>query len=165
MMQRADRAALRLHALRPQARLQLLCRRQAEGLRRLAAAWQRRMDSDRARLRHADAVLRAAHPQRRLARLRERLTMGDDVLGQAIAEVARYPHRVAFIDRIGELDLLAIRRQQRDVEIPRVQQFPDQFVDVGVETLKAAGRHRQLGDLVQRALQALGPLALDDLGL
>ena len=75
MMQRADRAALRLHALRPQARLQLLCRRQAEGLRRLAAAWQRRMDSDRARLRHADAVLRAAHPQRRLARLRERLTM------------------------------------------------------------------------------------------
>jgi len=75
MMQRADRAALRLHALRPQARLQLLCRRQAEGLRRLAAAWQRRRDSDRARLRHADAVLRAAHPQRRLARLRERLTM------------------------------------------------------------------------------------------
>src|SRR4249919_1516975 len=75
MMQRADRAALRLHALRPQARLQLLCRRQAEGLRRLAAAWQRRLDSDRARLRHADAVLRAAHPQRRLARLRERLTM------------------------------------------------------------------------------------------
>jgi len=73
MMQRADRAALRLHALRPQARLQLLCRRQAEGLRRLAAAWQRRLESDRARLRHADAVLRAAHPHRRLARLRERL--------------------------------------------------------------------------------------------
>jgi len=59
--------------LRPQARLQLLCRRQAEGLRRLAAAWKRRIEGDRARLRHADAVLRAAHPQRRLARLRERL--------------------------------------------------------------------------------------------
>ncbi|MFL6593772.1 MAG: exodeoxyribonuclease VII large subunit [Luteimonas sp.] len=72
-MQRADRAALRLHALRPQARLQLLCRRQAEGLRRLDAAWKRRIEVDRARLRHADAVLRAAHPQRRLARLRERL--------------------------------------------------------------------------------------------
>ena len=72
-MQRADRAALRLRALRPQARLQLLCRRQAEGLRRLAAAWKRRIEGDRARLRHADAVLRAAHPQRRLARLRERL--------------------------------------------------------------------------------------------
>ena len=58
-MQRADRAALRLHALRPQARLQLLCRRQAEGLRRLAAAWRRRLERERARLRHADAVLRA----------------------------------------------------------------------------------------------------------
>ena len=75
MMQRADRAALRLHALRPQARLQLLCRRQGEGLRRLAAAWQRRIAADRARLRHADAVLRAAHPQRRLARLQERLAL------------------------------------------------------------------------------------------
>ena len=72
-MQRADRAALRLQALRPQARLQLLQRRQQDGLRRLAAAWQRRLAADRARLRHADAVLRAAHPQRRLSRLRERL--------------------------------------------------------------------------------------------
>ena len=72
-MQRADRAALRLQALRPQARLQLLQRRQEDGLRRLAAAWQRRLAADRARLRHADAVLRAAHPQRRLSRLRERL--------------------------------------------------------------------------------------------
>ncbi|MEG3193332.1 exodeoxyribonuclease VII large subunit, partial [Lysobacter sp. D1-1-M9] len=33
-MQRADRAALRLNALRPQARVELLCRRQAEALRR-----------------------------------------------------------------------------------------------------------------------------------
>ncbi len=72
-MQRADRAALRLHALRPQARLQLLCQRQAEALRRLRAAWQRRAERDAARLRHADAVLRAVHPQRRLARLHERL--------------------------------------------------------------------------------------------
>ena len=69
-MQRADRAALRLHALRPQARLQLLRRRQEDGLRRLTAAWQQRIAADRARLRHADAVLRAAHPQRRLSRLR-----------------------------------------------------------------------------------------------
>ena len=72
-MQRADRAALRLHALRPQARLQLLCRCQAEALRRLRAAWQRRAERDAARLRHADAVLRAVHPRRRLARLHERL--------------------------------------------------------------------------------------------
>jgi len=72
-MQRADRASLRLHSLRPQAQLQLLCRRQAEGLRRLAAAWQRRLEREQSTLRHAHAVLRAAHPQRRLARLRERL--------------------------------------------------------------------------------------------
>jgi len=72
-MQRADRAALRLQALRPQARLGLLRRRQEDGLRRLTAAWQQRIAADRARLRHADAVLRAAHPQRRLSRLRERL--------------------------------------------------------------------------------------------
>jgi len=76
-MQRADRASLRLHGLRPQARLQLLSHRQAEGLRRLAAAWQRRLEREQSRLRHANAVLRAAHPQRRLARLRERLaTLG-----------------------------------------------------------------------------------------
>ena len=72
-MQRVDRAALRLQALRPRARLDLLCRRQAEALRRLDAAWRQRLTRERARLRHADAVLRATHPQRRLARLRVRL--------------------------------------------------------------------------------------------
>jgi len=72
-MQRADRAALRLNALRPQARLEALCRRQAEALRRLAAAWRQRLDRERARVRHADAVLRTSHPHRRIARLRERL--------------------------------------------------------------------------------------------
>ncbi|HEX2596705.1 MAG TPA: exodeoxyribonuclease VII large subunit [Luteimonas sp.] len=91
-MQRADRAALRLQALRPQARLQLLQRRQDDGLRRLAAAWQRRLAADRARLRHADAVLRAAHPQRRLARLRERLaalaTRPQSAIGRRLANDA-----------------------------------------------------------------------------
>jgi exodeoxyribonuclease VII large subunit len=72
-MQRTDRAALKLHSLRPQAYVQMLCRRQAEAFRRLEAAWQRRLDRERARLRHADAVLRARHPERRLQRLRERV--------------------------------------------------------------------------------------------
>ncbi|MFD0738602.1 exodeoxyribonuclease VII large subunit [Lysobacter koreensis] len=72
-MQRADRLALRLNAMRPQARLDGLRRRQAEALRRLSSAWQRQLERERARLRHADAVLRATHPQRRIARLRERL--------------------------------------------------------------------------------------------
>ncbi len=66
-MQRADRASLRLQALRPQARLQLLARRQAEALRRLQAAWTRRQERDRARLRREATGLRATHPSRRLA--------------------------------------------------------------------------------------------------
>ena len=72
-MQRADRAALRLNALRPQARLEGLRRRQQDALRRLSAAWRQRIDRERAWLRHADAVLRATHPQRRISRLHERL--------------------------------------------------------------------------------------------
>ncbi|GAB3383208.1 exodeoxyribonuclease VII large subunit [Lysobacter fragariae] len=72
-MQRADRAALRLSALQPRARLEALHRRQAEALRRLQSAWQRRIDRELARVRHANAVLRAAHPRRRIARLHERL--------------------------------------------------------------------------------------------
>jgi exodeoxyribonuclease VII large subunit len=66
-MQRADRASLRLQALRPQARLQLLARRQAEALRRLQSAWARRVERDRARMRREAAGLRGTHPSRRLA--------------------------------------------------------------------------------------------------
>ena len=72
-MQRADRASLRLQALSPQARLRALGERREQALRRLGAAWQARDAALRARLRHADAVLRATRPERRLAVLRERL--------------------------------------------------------------------------------------------
>lgn len=72
-MQRADRAALRLNALRPQARLDALRQRQDDALRRLHAAWRQRAERERASLRHAAAVLRAAHPRRRIERLRERV--------------------------------------------------------------------------------------------
>ena len=72
-MQRADRAALRLQALRPQARLQLLQRRQQDAARRLHALWREQQQRRHATLRHAAAVLRATQPQRRLAFLRERL--------------------------------------------------------------------------------------------
>ena len=72
-MQRADRAALRLHALRPQARLQMLRQRQQEALRCLVLAWRQQLERRRAHLRHADAVLRTMQPRRRLARLHERL--------------------------------------------------------------------------------------------
>ncbi len=72
-MQRADRAILRLQAMRPQARLQLLQRRQLEARRRLESAWREQLERRRSSLRHAAAVLRATQPQRRLAMLRERL--------------------------------------------------------------------------------------------
>ena len=72
-MQRADRAILRLQAMRPQARLQLLQRRQQEARRRLESAWREQLERRRSSLRHAAAVLRATQPQRRLAILRERL--------------------------------------------------------------------------------------------
>src|SRR4249919_1077301 len=102
-MQRADRAALRLNALRPRARLDALCRRQEEALRRLAAAWQRRLERERARVRHADAVLGAAHPQRRIVRLRERL-----------AAVSSRP-QAAIVRRLGN-EMLRLRGLARSLE-------------------------------------------------
>jgi exodeoxyribonuclease VII large subunit len=102
-MQRADRAALRLNALRPRARLDALCRRQSDALRRLAAAWQRRLERERARVRHADAVLRAAHPQRRISRLRERL-----------AAVSSRP-QAAIVRRLGN-ETLRLRGLARSLE-------------------------------------------------
>jgi len=72
-MQRADRAFLRLQALRPQARLEALAQRARQALARLANAMQRRLERERAALRHADAILRATHPQRRLQQARARL--------------------------------------------------------------------------------------------
>ena len=72
-MQRADRAALRLNALRPQARLQALQARQHNAMQRLASALRARQERQRARLRHTEAVLRAMQPRRRLAVLRDRL--------------------------------------------------------------------------------------------
>lgn len=102
-MQRADRAALRLNACRPQARLELLCRRQAEALRRLRGAWQRRLDGERSRLGHAGAVLRAVHPQQRIARLHERL-----------AAVSQHP-QAAIARRLGQ-HALHLRGLARSLE-------------------------------------------------
>ncbi len=72
-MQRADRAALRLQAVSPQAWLAMLRQRQQVAARRLHALWLQCQERRLARLRHASAVLRAAHPQRRLGMLRDRL--------------------------------------------------------------------------------------------
>src|SRR5690606_33015935 len=75
LAQRSDRAALRLNALRPQARLQAGAQRGDDALRRLRSAWQLRLQQHAATLRHAHAVLQAMRPQRRLQVLHERLAV------------------------------------------------------------------------------------------
>lgn len=72
-MQRADRAALRLQAQGPQARLALLRQRQEAAFARLRSSWQRQLEQRRARLAHGHSVLRAVQPARRLELLRGRL--------------------------------------------------------------------------------------------
>jgi exodeoxyribonuclease VII large subunit len=57
--QRADRAFLRLQALRPQARLQALAERALQARARMQRAMQRRLERQHAALRHADAILQA----------------------------------------------------------------------------------------------------------
>jgi len=93
LAQRTDRAALRLAALRPQARLQAHAQRREDALRRLHAAWQLRVQRDRAALRHARAVLQATRPQRRLQALRERL---DALRARPRAALARRLQREAL---------------------------------------------------------------------
>src|SRR5690606_2834469 len=67
-MQRADRAALRLQALRPRARLDLLARRQADAVRRLRTAMQRRLEQRQARLQGLARSLSAISPLATVAR-------------------------------------------------------------------------------------------------
>lgn len=91
--QRADRASLRLHAMRPQARLAAHAQRRDEALRRLQAAWRLRLQRHASTLRHADAVLNAMRPQRRLQLLRERLS---PLHARAQAALARRLQREAM---------------------------------------------------------------------
>jgi len=102
-MQRADRAALRLNALRPQARLEAFGRRQEDAARRLHALWQHQQARRVAALRHADAILRAHAPQRRLEQLRERL-------------LALAPRPQAAVARTLQRDALRLRALARSLE-------------------------------------------------
>ncbi|MCS4233711.1 exodeoxyribonuclease VII large subunit [Stenotrophomonas rhizophila] len=102
-MQRADRALLRLNAQGPQARLQLLQRRQQDLARRLASVWRQQQERRQAQLRHAAVVLRNGHPQRRLDALRERLQR-------------LQPRAAAAIDRQLQRDQLRLRGLARSME-------------------------------------------------
>lgn len=72
-MQRLDRAALRLHASRPQARLAVLRSREREARRRLDAVLARNLQSAVVRTRHAGVSLRVHAPAIKLAALAQRL--------------------------------------------------------------------------------------------
>jgi exodeoxyribonuclease VII large subunit len=92
-MQRADRAFLRLQALRPQARLAASAARARQAQARLANAMQRRLERERGALRHAEAILRASHPHRRLQQARARL---DAVRGRPQALLAQRLQQAAL---------------------------------------------------------------------
>ncbi|MCL7714064.1 exodeoxyribonuclease VII large subunit [Stenotrophomonas mori] len=92
-MQRADRAALRLQAQGPHARLALLRQRQEALSARLHACWQRQLEQHRSRLAHGASVLRAVQPAHRLERLRARL---DTLAPRAQAAMARHLQRDAL---------------------------------------------------------------------
>lgn len=92
-MQRADRAALRLQAHSPQARLNLLKHRQEAAFARLHATWQQQQERRAARLRHAATVLRSTQPQRRLSALAEKLAT---LAPRAHAAMARQLQRDAL---------------------------------------------------------------------
>ena len=102
-MHRADRAVLRLQAMRPQARLQMLQRRQQDARRRLESSWREQLERRHASLRHAAAVLRATQPSRRLALLKDRL--------QALG-----PRQQAAIARELQRDALKLRGLARSLE-------------------------------------------------
>lgn len=72
-MQRADRLALRLRAQSPQARLQLLHRRQEEAGRQLRARMTQVLERLQARVQRGQAQLQSHNPQRHLAGLQQRL--------------------------------------------------------------------------------------------
>ncbi|KOR40171.1 exodeoxyribonuclease [Xanthomonas oryzae] len=72
-MQRADRLALRLRAHSPQARLQLLHRRQEEAGRQLGARMMQVLERLQARVQRGQAQVQSHNPQRHLAGLQQRL--------------------------------------------------------------------------------------------
>ncbi|AOD15346.1 exodeoxyribonuclease VII large subunit [Xanthomonas fragariae] len=72
-MQRADRLALRLRAHSPQARLQLLHRRQEDAGRQLRARMSQALERLQARVQRGQAQLQSHNPQRNLAPLQQRL--------------------------------------------------------------------------------------------
>jgi len=102
-MQRADRAALRLQAHSPHARLDLLRHRQQAAFTRLQSTWRQQQERRLARLGHSAAVLRGAQPRQRLAALAGKLA-------------ALAPRAQAAMGRQLQRDALHLRGLARSLE-------------------------------------------------
>ncbi|MGD4825902.1 exodeoxyribonuclease VII large subunit [Xanthomonas citri pv. citri] len=100
-MQRADRLALRLRAQSPQARLQLIHRRQEDAGRQLRARMMHVLERLQARVQRGQAQLQSHNPQRHLAGLQQRL---------------RALHPQAAMQRRLQHDQLQLRRIARSLE-------------------------------------------------
>ena len=87
-MQRVDRASLRLQALRPRARLDLLGRRQTDAVRRLRNAIQRRLEQRQARLQGLARSLSAISPLATVARGYAILQHPDGRVVRVVGDVA-----------------------------------------------------------------------------
>ncbi|MBD9368747.1 exodeoxyribonuclease VII large subunit [Xanthomonas sp. XNM01] len=157
-MQRADRAALRLQAQGPQARLRLLRQRQDALLRRLQTQIRGHLQRRLARTAQAGAVLRAHAPGRRLAQLAARLqrlqarpqvaiaqTLRRDALRlralarslEAVSPLATVARGYSILDRIGDGRLLQSVTQARPGDLVRAR-LRDGELDLRVERVRPA---------------------------
>ena len=98
----------------------------------------------------------------RIARDQRGALRAQHVFGQAAAVGARAPVAFEFVGRVRERHGVAVVRQQRDVEILRVDQLADDRVHVAIEVRAGLVQARQRGDAVQRGLQAFAAFAFGD---
>ncbi len=100
-------------------------------------------------------------PDRRILHVhQQRLAPADHVFADAVPHPPAFRGAAGFIHVVREVQPFAIVREQRDVEIARVQELPDDPVHRLVEPVGIGGGVRQLGDAVQRFLNAFRPLPL-----
>ncbi|KAG1216552.1 hypothetical protein G6F35_009992 [Rhizopus arrhizus] len=90
----------------------------------------------------------------------QRAPVAHHVLGQAAAERSRRTTGIVLVHRIDEIQSIARRVDQCDVKVARIEQAPDHAMHLPVELGQAVGRHRHLGNVVQRGLQLFGATAL-----
>ncbi len=95
----------------------------------------------------------------------DRLAIEEDVLARAMTQQAGFVDLIGFVYDVRELQRQAVLRDQRNEQVPRVDQLAGRFMHAAIELGLADIGGGQLGDLEQRFLQVFGALALDDFEL